>query len=175
MPVTSSHEQFIELFARSQRRIYAYIATLLPNSSDVEEVFQQTCLLLWRDRELFSPDSDFVRWACGIAHNRVRNFLRLRRQTDVHFSEALVDELSTNSYSKIESFDERQAALAECMAKLSDRQRDLIGQCYRTDDSMKVVADRLQINPSALYTKLHRIRTVLLECIKKAMNREALS
>src|SRR5262245_40986233 len=80
MPVTTSNEQFIELFARSQRRIYSYIATLLPNSSDVEEVFQQTCLVLWRDRERFIADLDFVRWGCGIAHNRVRNFLRLRHR-----------------------------------------------------------------------------------------------
>jgi predicted DNA-binding protein YlxM (UPF0122 family) len=57
---------------------------------------------------------------------------------------------------------------------LTDLQRELIGQCYRPDDSMKAIADRLQISPSALYTKLHRIRTVLLGCIKKALNREAL-
>jgi hypothetical protein len=39
------HDQFVERFVRSQDRICAYVAMLLPNRADAEEVFQQTQLL----------------------------------------------------------------------------------------------------------------------------------
>src|SRR5437764_12104285 len=68
--------EFVERLVRSQARVYAYIVTLLPNRADAEEVFQQTSLALWKKWRQYDPDRDFVRWACGMAHFEVRNFLR---------------------------------------------------------------------------------------------------
>jgi RNA polymerase sigma-70 factor, ECF subfamily len=76
MDASPQHDQFVERFVRSQDRIYAYVATLLPNRADAEEVFRQTSLILWKRWQQFDPDRDFVRWACGIAHHEVQNFLR---------------------------------------------------------------------------------------------------
>src|SRR5262245_14023128 len=89
-----SHERFAELFARHHRRVYGYISSLLVRPDEIDDVFQQTCVVLWRKWDQFSPDSDFVRWGCGIARNEVRNFLRVRRTNWAHFSERVLDELS---------------------------------------------------------------------------------
>ena len=69
---SSPHDRFIERFVRSQDRIYAYVATVLPNRTDAEEVFQQTSLVLWQKWRELGPSRDFVRWACGMAHHEVR-------------------------------------------------------------------------------------------------------
>jgi RNA polymerase sigma-70 factor (ECF subfamily) len=66
MDSSPQHDQFVERFVRSQDRIYAYVATLLPNRADAEEVFQQTSLILWKKWQQFDPSRDFVRWACGM-------------------------------------------------------------------------------------------------------------
>jgi hypothetical protein len=55
MDGASQHERFAERFVRSQDRIYAYVVTLLPNRADAEEVFQQTCLALWKKWGEFDP------------------------------------------------------------------------------------------------------------------------
>jgi RNA polymerase sigma-70 factor (ECF subfamily) len=172
MPVTLSHDEFIAHFARAQRRIYAYICTLLPHAADADEVFQQTALILWRDRQQFCPDGDFVRWGCGIAHNRVRNFLRLRRHRDQYFTEAMIDELSEKRLAADDQFTQRSQALKQCMQKLPDKQREMVNLCYEQNGSMKPVADRLGITTTSLYTRLHRIRIALLECIQKTLGRE---
>src|SRR5436190_24162203 len=70
------HDRFVERFVRCQDRLYAYVATLLPNRADAEEVFQQTSLVLWRKWQEYDLGRDFLPWACGIAHHEVRNFLR---------------------------------------------------------------------------------------------------
>src|SRR5947199_6801108 len=76
MDSNEQHERFVERFVRSQDRLYAYVATLLPNRADAEEVFQQTSLVLWRKWQQFDATREFLPWACGIAHHEVRNFLR---------------------------------------------------------------------------------------------------
>ena len=68
------NQQFAQQFLRHQNRIYGYIVTLLSNQHDAEDVFQQTSLILWQKWDQYDPGRDFVGWACGIAHNEVRNF-----------------------------------------------------------------------------------------------------
>ena len=56
MPISQpTQDQFAEQFLRSQRRVYAYIVSMLPNRADAEEVFQQTSLILWRKWADFAP------------------------------------------------------------------------------------------------------------------------
>src|SRR5260370_21160240 len=95
MDSSAGHGQLVERFVRSQDRIYASLATLLPNRADAEEVFQQTSLILWRKWQQFDPGRDFVRWACGIAHHEVSNFLRKRADRGrVYLSEDVLAELA---------------------------------------------------------------------------------
>jgi RNA polymerase sigma-70 factor, ECF subfamily len=170
--LTSPQEAFAELFVRNQRRIYGYIMTLLPNQSDAEEIFQQTSLLLWKKWDQYDQSGDFVRWACGLARNEVRNFVRLRRHGDVFFSPDMLDELSQLQLSTDLEHEERRAALSQCLDRLPPQQRDLVERCYRGAQSVKAVAASVCVAPSALYMKLHRIRQVLLKCIESSSEPE---
>ena len=169
MPTSYSHDAFAEQFVLNQRRIYSYIATLLANSADVEEVFQQTSLLLWKKWGEFDPEGDFTRWACGIAHNQVRNFLRLHRHRDVYLSEEMLDELADIHLSQSPRLDDRGQMLSDCLERLPAKQREFVEMCYRGTEPMKSIAARLKMAPSALYMKLHRLRQVLLQCIEMAL------
>ena len=80
----ADRDDFAEQLVRNQRRVFAYIVTLLSNRDDAEDVFQSTCLILWRKWEEFDPGRDFFTWSCGIAHNEARNLLR--RKTAASFA-----------------------------------------------------------------------------------------
>ena len=41
-------EQFLTLFVANQNRIYRFLLTLVPRREDSEDLFQQTCLTLWK-------------------------------------------------------------------------------------------------------------------------------
>ena len=56
-------DQFMELFVTAQSQVYGYIATLLPNRADADDLFQQTSLVLWRKREQYDPSRAFLSWA----------------------------------------------------------------------------------------------------------------
>src|SRR5579864_8549290 len=73
------HALFAERFVRNENRVYRYLFSLVPRRSEAEELFQETSLALWKTWDRYPPEVDFAAWACGIAHNVVRNHLRKRK------------------------------------------------------------------------------------------------
>ncbi|MBI1369426.1 MAG: sigma-70 family RNA polymerase sigma factor [Planctomycetes bacterium] len=166
------HNAFARLFVSSQHRVYGYIASLLPQADDAEEVFQQTSLILWQKWEAFDLSRDFVAWACGIAHFEVMNFLRRRRPGRVYLSESVMEKLSSDRLADGHEPDRRGEALSACLAKLSDDQRQLIERCYIRSNTINAVAQEMGRTANAVYIALRRIRGLLLECIRRQMSRE---
>ena len=72
---------FVAELIRHQRRLYLFIGSLLPNPSDIEDVFQQTCLALWKKRQQALAADDFFAWACGFARNEALHALRSHRRS----------------------------------------------------------------------------------------------
>lgn len=168
-----SHDQFAELYVRHERRIYSYISSLVVNRNDIEDIFQQTCMVLWKKWNQYDPVYDFAGWGCGIARNEVRNYLRTRRGVLRQFSDEAIEGISSEHLEMGRQLDVRHQALVDCLAKLPPRQRELVEKCYSDDNSIRSVAQSLRLTPTALYMKLHRIRRALLDCISLALRGEA--
>jgi len=63
-PARENHEgrdAFARLFAQHDRWLFAYLVSLLGNSAHAEEVFQEVCVVLWREYETFQLDR-FCEW-----------------------------------------------------------------------------------------------------------------
>jgi len=167
------HDQFAELFVRNQSRVYAYVTTMLPNRSDAEEVFQQTSLILWKKWDQFDPARDFVRWACGIAHFEVLNFIRRSDHKHQHLSETLLQRLSVERAESESWLEQRKEALAGCLKKLPEKQRDAFDRCYNGQQTIRTIAEESGQTPNALYMLLRRIRRTLFECVNQTLRAEA--
>jgi RNA polymerase sigma-70 factor (ECF subfamily) len=63
-------DAFARLFAQHDRWLFAYLVSLLGNSADAEEVFQEVCVVLWREYETFELGTEFVKWVCVIGITR---------------------------------------------------------------------------------------------------------
>src|SRR5262245_4748818 len=84
---------FLRLFLQSQRRLYAYVLTLLPNRADADDVFQEVSLVMWDKFDDAHPPDDFVAWGCRIAYFKVLDFCKKRRRGRVLFSQELLERL----------------------------------------------------------------------------------
>ena len=160
-------DEFAQQFISSQGRLYSYIATLLPNRDDAEDVLQRTSLILWQKWEQFDGNRPFLPWARGIALNEIRNFLRRSERKNVHLSEPMIAVLA-------EELDDEQAqdrtdALVACLGNLEAKQRHLLEQCYLGSNGVKAVAASMDSSADAIYMRLHRIRKFLVECINKRL------
>ena len=166
-------EQFVQLFAKHQRGIQAYLWTLVLNRADCDDLMQETSVSLWRKWPEFDPERDFFRWACGIAFIEVLRFRRKTASQRLWFSEELIETLAVEFVDDSEQYDMRAAALQSCLEKLCERDRKIIEARYRAGTSAEQVAEELRKPVSTLYKMVARIRDRLYACIEGTIARES--
>jgi RNA polymerase sigma-70 factor, ECF subfamily len=174
-----SEESFVGLVVRHERRVRAFIKTLLPLDVDVDDLVQEVSMVAWQKFPAFrywgnSPDEQFVRWLCTIAKFQVLNERkkRLSKKMVVPFDDALIEELSALQLQQAAYFDDRQQALAECINKLSGREREIIRLRYGLGEPIAAIATYLGREPVTAYQVVARIRTQLLGCVERTLRRE---
>ncbi|MFN5583779.1 MAG: sigma-70 family RNA polymerase sigma factor [Planctomyces sp.] len=161
---STQHQQFAERVVRNQQRIFRYIVSLVPNRADADELFQQTCLTLWESWERYDMSLDFVPWACGIAHNHVRNFYRKRQNSQVHLDADVVEMLATRSSQLRQRDDEKITALRACLNELTERNRGIV-ENYYGGMSVQEIATQRDLSANAIYKLLDRVREALHGCV----------
>jgi RNA polymerase sigma-70 factor, ECF subfamily len=166
-------EQFVQLFAKHQRGIQAYVWTLVLNRTDCDDLMQETSVSLWRKWPEFDPQRDFFRWACGIAFIEVLRFRRKTATQRLWFSEELIETLAVEFVDDSELYEMRATALQTCMEKLSERDRKIIEARYRGGASAQEVAEQLRRPVSTLYKMVARIRDRLYACIEGTIARQS--
>jgi RNA polymerase sigma-70 factor (ECF subfamily) len=168
------HQQFAERMVRDQARLFGFILSLVPNRADAEELFQQVSLTLWENWERYDRELDFLPWACGIAHNHVRNFIRKRQRHPLHLDSDIVDAIAARSLELRRHEVDRVTALRRCIAELSERSRNAIEQYYH-GTSVDRIAEEAGDTANAIYKLLRRSREFLHDCVKKRLSAEAAS
>jgi RNA polymerase sigma-70 factor, ECF subfamily len=163
---------FDEQFVRCQRQIFRYIAALVPNRADAEEVFQDTCITVlkkWRD---YDPSRPMAPWACGIARNMVRKLFERSGRRGLPFSAVVTDAISESQWKSSLAVDRRLEKLPGCLDRLTPEQRRWLELCYSSGCSIKTLAGQEHVDPQVLYKRLERVRRVLFECIESALAEE---
>ena len=67
---TARQQRFLSLFLRSEREIFRYVAPLVPNVADAEDIVQQAAIALWEKFDAYDPAPPFTPWACRCALNK---------------------------------------------------------------------------------------------------------
>jgi len=169
------YQQFLRLFLENDRRLYAFIVSILPNLSDAEDVLQETCVVLWEKFDDFTPGTNFLAWSCRIARFKVLKFLEKQYRGPLRFTEATLDAIAADAIQMTPQLDARHQALAECMERLNKKDRDLLRRRYQKDATTRAVASQLGRSASAIYKSLSKIHDALFDCIQRKIAREGSS
>jgi RNA polymerase sigma-70 factor len=172
MSNNTARKQFDEQFIRAQRHIFRYVAALVPNPDDADEVFQAACLKILEKWEAWDSSRPMTPWACGIAQNMVRKHFDGRRRRGQPLSDMVLAAVAETQHRLGAEVDLRLQKLPDCMRQLSEEQRRLIEQCYARRGSVRDVAAAEQLDPMVIYKRLERIRRNLFECIELAVAKE---
>jgi RNA polymerase sigma-70 factor (ECF subfamily) len=164
---------FVQLLLRHESRLRAYLMSLLAQWDDVDEVLQQTSVTLWKKFDQFEPGTDFFAWAARTAHFTTLNFLAKQKRSRLRFSPEFIEALQDPASATSDGWGEREAALADCMKKLSDADRDLIARRYAPAATTKDVATSLGRPLKSVYKSLGRIYKSLLACVERTLASES--
>jgi RNA polymerase sigma-70 factor, ECF subfamily len=167
---------YASLLRQHQTQLFGYIYSLVRDLDDADDLFQQTSLVLWDKFDQFDRSKSFINWAFGVARYEVLNFLRTRSRKRLYFSDelnlALVEAHESLEHERLE---ERRTALAGCMEKLRQKDRELLEACYERSAGLRDLARSWGRSTHSIHNSLRRIRRVLYECVQRGVAQEGVS
>jgi RNA polymerase sigma-70 factor (ECF subfamily) len=170
-PRTAKSAQFLRLFLQNERRLYAYILTLLPNRADADDVLQEASLVMLEKFDDNDPPADFAAWGCRIAYFKVLDFCKKRQRSRLLFSQPMIERLAETAIEQANALqlDERREALAGCIEKLRPRDRDLLAHRFAEGATIHSAAAHDGRSVEAVYKALAKIRQTLFDCVTRAL------
>lgn len=166
---SDARARLAELWHASQPSVSAYLLASVPNHHDAEDLLGQVAVAVARDFDKYDPSQPFVRWAIGIARNRVLNHRRTHAMSKVVFSQDTIDALANAVPVEPTRQSDFKAALKACIDKLQNQARKAIALRYEDDIKPKHIATELDMTPNAVSILLHRTRKTLSECVQETM------
>ncbi|MGI9427927.1 MAG: sigma-70 family RNA polymerase sigma factor [Bythopirellula sp.] len=179
-PKPLSADEFVGLLLRHEARVRGFVASLMFGSSDVYDIFQSASLAAFRKLATFTyadpdPDEAFVRWVCTIARYEVLQVYRKRRTGQIMFNSDLIAELADMQIQQSEQLGNRAEALTDCIEHLSSKEKNLLQMHYGNELPVAEIARQVHRTANGVYKALERVRSRLLECIRRKLKMEGLS
>jgi len=164
----AAQQQFLSLFLRSEREVFRYVAALIPNVADAEDIVQQTAVALWEKFDAYDPNQPFTPWACRFALNKAKQWIERRRRWQALLESGLAEELVQRREELRPELESRLNYLEGCLDKLPGNQRSLVEGYYYRRESIEKLAENSGRTVAATYKTLQRVRQALQVCIENA-------
>jgi RNA polymerase sigma-70 factor (ECF subfamily) len=162
-------EAFVRDLTAHQSRLRGLIRCLLFDPTDVEDVWQDTNVLLIKKAQEFQPGTDFWAWSSCIARYQVLTHCKKVKRSRVIFSTDALEALAADFDALRDRVDPRRDALQACLALLPLPQRQLLELRYGPRISVTDIAARVKRPVGSVRQSLYRIRAALLACIERRL------
>lgn len=161
---------FRALYDASSPKLYGLALRILGRRELAEEVLQESFVAIWHHAaEYESALSAPMTWMTTIVRNRAFDVLRRTRAdgedsvSDNRTLEALAD-LAATPADRLQMSSQAQA-LADCMAALEEKHREVVGMAFFHDLSHSDVAEKLTLPLGTVKTWIRRSLARLHACL----------
>ena len=161
---------FIAAFTNAQSALRGYCIASVGDANDAQDVFQKTCLVLWKKSDNWDPDTPFLRWAFAVARFEVLAYIRDRTRDRLVFDDDVVMAMAGTSERMAELQPERVDALEVCLTKLKPEHRESLIDYYVKGFTMKEISERQNRGLSAVKVMMMRLRNSLASCIEDQLS-----
>ena len=157
------------LMARWEVPVKRYLARIVQNAHEADELAQETFVRLYQHRDRFRDGAHFSPWLYAIAANLARNRLRWWRRRPVVSLEAWTEfggeaaDESNAGHAASGELEQRECAEAvrEAVAALPVELREALISCEYEGLSQAEAAEALGVTPKAVEMRLYRARAGL--------------
>ena len=160
-------QQAIRYWTLAQPVISAYVASVVRDFRDRDDVLQAIAVAVLESFPTYDPSRPFIAWATGIARHQIGTYLRQRRRNRLIFDEETVAILAV-AFEQAESTQTRSLDyLQDCLGKLEGRARKMCQLRYENDLKPAAIGSLLGMAPNTVAKSLQRIRDQLRQCIER--------
>lgn len=166
---TGDQAAFARLYDLTCARVYGLAVRVCRDRAVAEDVLQETYLQVWRAADAFCPEQGSASsWLLTIAHrravDRVRSEVAARRR-EQEYSDENTPTAASDTVDLVVSREEGDA-VRNCLAKLTDAQRESIALAYFGGLSYPEVAQRLRLGLPAVKSRIRDGMRKLRECME---------
>ena len=165
--LTGNRDAFSHIVSRYQSLICSLTYSATGNLGQSEDLAQETFITAWKHLGQLRERDKLRSWLCGIARNRINNFLRREGREPLHRAGEL-DEISETHSPEPLPVDytisnEEQAILWRSLERIPEIYREPLILFYREHQSIEAVAEKLELTEDAVKQRLSRGRKLLHE------------
>jgi RNA polymerase sigma-70 factor (ECF subfamily) len=168
-----TRERLARLWSETEPSVRAFVYSAIPNFADAADVVQQVALTVTRRFEEYDEVRPFVGWALWLAKSRIADHWRKAGRQRVVFSEAIMDRLAETLVELQPERSARQVALEHCIEKLPAKSRQMLDLRYTDTLPIEAVATAVRSTAASVRVLLHRVRSVLADCIQTQLEKES--
>ena len=161
-----TRERLTGLWLGAEPALRAFVFASISSFADAEDVVQKVALNIARRFDEYDEKRSFQAWALWLAKSRVIDHYRVKGREKLVFSEPLLDQLAQSLVTRQKHQSDRAAAMEQCIEKLPDKSRRLLGLRYEDGASAEEMAESLKSSAGSVRVMLHRIRNLLADCIQ---------
>lgn len=164
---------FKSFYLRYQPILARFVRYQVLDESAVEEIINDTFMVICKKPDGYDGTSKFSTWLCGIALNKCKDWRR--KNSRQFFSEVVDDEvinsIPDDSMSILQALEhqERDEVIRECIRKLPPTQREAISMFLLTEEKVEIISEMQNCPAGTVKTRLMHARLKIKECVKNAL------
>ena len=165
--LSGNRDAFGQIVSRYQSLVCSLAYSAVGNLGQSEDLAQETFITAWKHLGHLRERDKLRAWLCGIARNRINNFLRREGREPVRKAESLeeISESHSPEPLPIEQTisNEEAAILWRSLERIPEIYREPLVLFYREHQSIETVAKNLELSEDAVKQRLSRGRKLLHE------------
>jgi RNA polymerase sigma factor (sigma-70 family) len=165
--LAGNRDAFGLIVSRYQSLICSLAYSATGSFGQSEDLAQETFITAWKHLGHLRERDKLRSWLCGIARNRINNFLRREGREPVHAAEPLENVAETQSAEALPAdqtiSNEEQAILWRSLERIPEIYREPLILFYREHQSIESVAADLDLTEDTVKQRLSRGRKMLHE------------
>jgi RNA polymerase sigma-70 factor (ECF subfamily) len=150
--------------------LFAFIYSIVRNRNTAEDCFQDVTMIAFQKCGEFQEGTDFGAWVREIARRRILKAREGAARAHVLLEPAAIDAVAAAHDRQPDgAWEEREAALRQCLERLPERSRRLVAFRYREALDFDAIAGRVQSTAGSIQVVLSKIRQTLRRCIESRL------
>src|SRR5450432_2167802 len=165
--LAGNRDAFSQIVSRYQSLICSLAYSATGSLGQSEDLAQETFITAWKRLGHLRERDKLRAWLCGIARNRINNFLRREGREPSHQAASIEEIPETHSPEPLPVertiSNEEQAILWRSLERIPEIYREPLVLFYREHQSIEAVAEKLELTEDAVKQRLSRGRKLLHE------------
>jgi len=166
----------VRLLMNYRGALYSYIYACVCNHADAEDLLQDVSVAVVESFSQLTSEEGFLPWAREIARRRIlahARKMKKERSMDPQVISALAE--ASERVTRRHPVSRRRDALLECLGKLPASSCDLLLRYYGSSVArVEEIEARFGKRMSAIYAEVHRMRSLLRDCVSRRIQEDLL-